>query len=72
MTDYLTNYYQTTYEDSSIRSLYWVNDNLTNYYDTITHYISSYPVYNWPLYARYTVFPDIYGYFEVPKLLEYW
>jgi hypothetical protein len=27
----------------------------------VGHYISSYPVYEWPLTVRYAVFPEIYG-----------
>jgi hypothetical protein len=70
--DYLTNYYQTVYDDNTIRSLSWASSNLVDYYTDITTHIASYPAYNWPMYVRYSVFPDIYGYFEVPKLVEFW
>ena len=72
VTNYLTDYYQTVYDDSNVRSLAWASTELQPYYSTIVDYIQNYPVYNWPLYARYSVFPDIYGYFEPSKLVEFW
>ena len=55
------------------RNFAWVEGSLgSDIADHVWTYISSTPAYEWPLTARYTVFPEIYGYLEVPDLLKSW
>ena len=55
------------------RNFAWVEGSLgSDIADHVWTYISTTPAYEWPLTARYTVFPEIYGYLEVPDLLKSW